>query len=261
MKTMIERHAVGGFLALALAAFGISAAGAETLVENSAEHRLQIDFHVSDSALKAFLPAGWASNDAAFGPAKDANLRMIFVDQIDITGPDGKPLGKGSNRFAYLAAPVKQTGTNNVGQMIISGLSADSAGAPGSFGVFLAADDAEMHFSLDARNGPLMGQEDWKFAAASGAHMEAHITYERAGGTHSSSPSNFYSAADPTNYEIWKVDQSLDIMRNVTVDVGTRVKDFSYTAGGGAIASLFDGTEKVLSLDSQPAYNRVASKP
>ena len=61
------------------------------------------------------------------GPAKDANLRMIFIDRVDITGPDGKPLGRGSNQLVYLAIPIKQPSTGTVGQMIIGGITADPA--------------------------------------------------------------------------------------------------------------------------------------
>src|SRR3954469_13925023 len=78
-------------------------AQAETFIEHSAEAQMQLDFHVPDAALAAMLPAGWEPNVAAAGPAQDANLRMIFIDRVDITGPDGKPLGRGSNQLVYLA--------------------------------------------------------------------------------------------------------------------------------------------------------------
>ncbi len=68
---------------------------AQTLQEHSAEARFQLDLHVPDAALAAFLPTGWTPNVAAQGPAKDANLRVIFIDRMTINGPDGKPLGKG----------------------------------------------------------------------------------------------------------------------------------------------------------------------
>src|ERR1035441_428337 len=82
-------------------------AGAEMMVESSSEVRFQLDLHVPDAALAAFLPAGWTPNVATQGPAKDANLRAVFIDRITINGTDGKPLGKtGTNRLVYLAAPV-----------------------------------------------------------------------------------------------------------------------------------------------------------
>jgi hypothetical protein len=42
----------------------------------------------------------------------------------------------------------------------------------------------------------------------------------------------------------------LDILRNVTTSPRDRVRSFSFTAGGGTYAALFDGTERVLSWDN-----------
>ena len=70
-----------------------SQARAETFVEHNAEFRMQLDFVVPDAALRKFLPSGWEPNIATQGPAKDCNLRMIFIDRVDITGADGAPAG------------------------------------------------------------------------------------------------------------------------------------------------------------------------
>ena len=67
-------------------------ATAETMVEYSSEARFQLDLHVPDAALAAFLPTGWTLNVAAQGAAKDANLRAVFIDRLTINGPDGKPV-------------------------------------------------------------------------------------------------------------------------------------------------------------------------
>src|SRR5215813_9325892 len=131
---------VGVAAVLVLAA---PAAYTETFVEQSAEFRMQLDFVVPDAALKKFLPTGWEPNIATQGPAKDCNLRMIFIDRVDITGADGAPIG--SNRLVYLAIPVKQTaGGSNVGQMIIAGLTADPKDAPGPFGNYELATTVRM---------------------------------------------------------------------------------------------------------------------
>jgi hypothetical protein len=39
------------------------------------------------------------------------------------------------------------------------------------------------------------------------------------------------------------------------------VKEFQYKASGGKIAALFDGSERVLSIDCIPWYNRAISLP
>ena len=64
-------------------------AHAENFVEHSAEFRMQLDFVVRDAALRKFLPAGWEPNVATQGAAKDCNLRMIFIDRIDVTDASG----------------------------------------------------------------------------------------------------------------------------------------------------------------------------
>ena len=103
--------------------------GAEALVENSAEFRMQLDFQVKDAALKELLPAGWEPAVATQGPAKDCNIRLIFIDRVDVTGADNAP--KTSSQLVYLAVPVKQTGTSTTGQMIIGGLVGDPKERPG----------------------------------------------------------------------------------------------------------------------------------
>ena len=65
-------------------------ASAQTVLEQSAEHRYQIDFRVNDAALAKLLPAGWETVIATEGPAKDCNLRMIFIDRMAIMADGGK---------------------------------------------------------------------------------------------------------------------------------------------------------------------------
>jgi hypothetical protein len=249
---MLRTPALAGVAAvLALAA---PQAYAETFVEQSAEFRMQLDFVVPDAALKKFLPTGWEPNVATQGPAKDCNLRMIFIDRVDITGADGAPIG--SNRLVYLAAPVKQSGSSNAGQMIIAGLTADPKDAPGPFGNFELATTVRMDRSVAASAKDALMEETWEFVAANGERMEVHLKYERAAARKGGSEVKFFSPTNPSSYQIFKVEQGLDIMRNATVPVRDRVKEFSYKAGGGRLGPLFDGSERVVSIDSFHWYNR-----
>src|SRR5687767_2628901 len=124
-ETMRTRVAVGvGGLTVvvpALLAMLMAPVRAQTPVESSAEVRFQLDLKVPDAALAAFLPAGFTMNVAAQGPAKDCNLRAIFIDRLTISTPEGKPLGKGSNRLVYLAAPVRDA-AGATAQLVIGGL-------------------------------------------------------------------------------------------------------------------------------------------
>ena len=236
-------------------------AHAETLVEFSAETQMQLDFHVPDAALAAMLPAGFEPSIATAGPAKDANLRMVFIDRGDITGPDNKPLGRGSNQLVYLIIPIKQVATGTVGQLVLAGITADPADAPGPFGVYLPASTHRMQRATVAGDGAPLTEEHWEFAASSGERMEVHLKYARRGAPKAAAEVKFFSGQDPAKFQIFKYERGLDIMRNATVNVGDRVGEFSYKASGGRIGALFDGSERVLSIDAIHWSNRATYAP
>jgi hypothetical protein len=233
-------------------------ARAETFVEHSSEVRMQLDFAVPGAALAKFLPAGFEPNVATQGAAKDCNVRMIFIDRMDITKQDGSPAETGTNQLVYLAVPIRQTATNTLGQMLIHGLTADPKDAPGPFGVYQLATTHKMERSTTTGAGSEapVTREHWEFAAASGEHMEISMVYERGTARRTSNETKFWSATNPSAMQIFKIDQGLDIMRNATVPTRDRVREFSYKAGGGKIAPLFDGTEKVVSIDALHWYTR-----
>jgi hypothetical protein len=235
---------------------------AETLVESSSESRFQLDLHVPDAVLATYLPAGWTPNIATQGGAKDANLRTVFIDRVTINGPDGKPVGKGSNRLVYLVAPVKDP-TGAAVQLVIGGLTEDPADAPGPFGNYLLATTHTMQRSTSSGGmGPILDSQDWVFTAATGEHLELHIKYERGVGNRGAPADvKFYSAKNPTFYQISRQEQVLDITRNVSTTPPDHVKEFSFNGSGGSYSKLFDDTTKVLSWDNIIWINRSVVLP
>jgi hypothetical protein len=258
MLDKISAAVLAALLACSAAGGLVRAADAQTLIEQSAEARMQIDFHVPDAALKALLPAGTEPAIATAGAAKDANLRMIFIDRINVTAPDGAPTGSG--QMVYLAIPIKQAGTSAVAQMLIYGLTSDPKEAPGPFGVYQLATTHHMERST-AVDAQAQTTEHWEFTSASGEHMELHLQYTRGVGRKASNETKFFSSVNPGFYQIFKIDQNLDIMRNATITVPDKVKEFQYKASGGKIAALFDGSERVLSIDCLSSYNRAIYVP
>ncbi len=233
-----------------------------TMVEYSNEARFQLDLKVPDAALATFLPKGFAPNVAAQGAAKDCNLRAIFIDRVTINAPDGKPLGKGSHRVIWLAAPVKEPGGTNV-QLIIGGLTDDPSQVPGPFGNYLLATTHTMQRSTSSpANGPTIDSQDWNFTAASGEHLELHLKYEKGVGSKGNpNETRYYSAKMPTFLQISRQEQVLDILRNTTTNPPDRVKEYTFKGAGGAYAKLFDGTEKSLSWDNILWINRTVLVP
>jgi len=257
-----SRFAITAAVLVALSSGAARAALAQTLLEYSAEARFQLDFHVPDAALNAMLPPGFTPNVATQGPAKDANIRVIFVDRMTINGADGKPVGKGSSRLVYLAAPVKDASGANA-QLVVGGLTDDPADVPGPFGNYLLATTHTMQRSTNSTGtGPVIDSQDWVFQAAGGERLELHIKYEHGVGN-KGAPADvkFYSAKSPAVAQLSRQEQVLDILRNVTTNPPDRVKEFSFKGSGGSYAKLFDGTERVLSWDNIVWINRSVLQP
>lgn len=233
----------------------------QTLPESSAEARMQLDLAVSPAALQALLPDGWQPFVATSGPAKDCNVRLIFVDRLAVNKPDGAPAG--TEQMAYLASPIKKTGSSEMaGQMVIAGITANAKNAPGPFKVYQQAASYRVERATRASaGGPIENAETWDFTGRDGEHLSLQLTYQRGVARKLSAETKFFSASDPNSYQIWKIDQGLDIMRNVTVPVKDRVKSLAFKASGGRIAKLFDGSERILSVDALPWYNRAVVSP
>jgi hypothetical protein len=178
---------------------------------------------VSDDALKSYLPSGWTSNVATQGPAKDANLRAVFIDRVTINGSDGKPVGTtGTNRLVYLVAPVNDA-SGTTAQLVVGGLTEDPADTPGPFGNYLLAERHDMQRTTQTTgDGPIVDSQDWNFAADTGEHLTLH---------------------------------------HLTTTPPDRVNEFSFDAGGGSYQTLLDGTETVLSWDNILWINRSVFLP
>jgi hypothetical protein len=235
---------------------------AQILIENSLETRFQIDLKVPAAPLNALFPQGFSSNVATEGPAKDCNLRLVFIDRISVLDPDGKPVGRGSSRLVYLVAPAKDPNGDSL-QLVIGGLTADPGDAPGYYGNYLFAATHDMRRTTVATAAnPALETQDWVFTAKSGEHIEMHIKFERGPGMRfSPADVRYYSAVNPTNYQISHQEQVLDILRNTTTTPPDRVKEFSLKTFGGSYDKLFDKTVKVLSWDDIPWINRSVSNP
>jgi hypothetical protein len=245
-------------------ALGISwdSAQGQLLIENSMETRFQLDLKVPNAALMAFFPQGFTSSVATQGPAKDCNLRLIFIDRTMVIDPDGKPMGKGSSRLVYLVAPAKDPSGDSI-QLVIGGLTDNPEDVPGYLGNYLAATTHDMRRTVAISGAsPVMETQDWVFAAKTGEHLEMHIRFERGTGTRfPAADVRFHSAANPTNYQISHQEQVLDILRNTTTNPPDRVKEFTLKASGGVYDKLFDKTVKVLSWDNIPWLSRSVSNP
>jgi hypothetical protein len=256
------RHLAPLFAAPFLAVLShAGAAQAQTVIESSSEARLQLDFVAPAAVIDAYLPLGFTLNVAAQGPAAEVNLRAIFIDRQTIHDAERRPVGDGSNQLVYLTVPVRDP-AGATGQLVIGGITGDDEDAPGPFGNYLPASRLSFSREISGTGGPEMETQRWSFAARGGEFIEMEVTLERAVGNRSAiADARFYSSVNPGYVEISSQEQVLDIARNTSTNPPDRVKSFTYRAGGGSWAKIFDGTERVTSWDNIPWLHRTVSVP
>jgi hypothetical protein len=228
----------------------VQTASAQTLLESSMEIRFQLDLQVPEDALMRHVPEGWTLDIRDAGNAKDANLRVIFIERVSINGPDGSAAGEGTNLLVYLAAPTKDPAGNST-QLIIGGITADPNDVPGPFGVYIPATTHSLSRITNFGSGPVIETQYWALETATGEHMKLNISFER--GTPSLRPARdrlYCSGEMPATCQLAKQQQMLEVLKNVTTNPRDRVRAYTFSAGGGRYADLFDGTEKLLSWDN-----------
>jgi hypothetical protein len=255
LRAAVLTAAAGGFVA---------AAHAETLIGYSIESRMQIDLAVPDAAIKALIPAGWEGNVATTGAAKDANVRLIFVDQIGVAGPDGKPVGAGDNQFVFLQVPVKQTvnGQAVTAQLVVGGIAVDPAAVPnnGFTGFTKATDHKVVRTETASADGTNTVDETWSFTDGTGQHFEISVAAKHNSANRGSSTQKIYAADGKTYQSVNQVNMT-DITWNATTGVNNLIRDPVLKASGPTWAKLFDGSQKILSVDYQPWFTREISTP
>jgi len=118
-----------------------------------------------------------------------------------------------------------------------------------------------MQRTIANSGGALINDENWQFATTTGERLIVHVQYQRGTPAKGGGEVKFFDPAEPSRYQIFKTEQGLDITRNATTNPPDHVMQFSYSIGGGKLGPLFDGSEKVLSWDSFPWYDRTVIAP
>lgn len=231
------------------------------MLEQSSEYRFQLDLQVNQAALNTLLPKGWESQVAAQGPAKDCNLRLIFIDRVNVLDGTGRVLAPGKDTAVYLEAPVKQTGGTATARVVLAGISANNSATAGTFGALVKAATVSTNRNIATADGATVVTEYWDLTGTGGEQARLHVKYVRGPASRAAADVRFINAANPAQFAMVHTEQETDIARNVTTAPPDRVEEFSFAAGGGKFTALFDGTQKPLSWDSQPTYRRSIAAP
>jgi hypothetical protein len=233
-------------------------ATAQNVTERSVEARTLLSFQVPTAAVQKMLPAGWVVEPSSAPATRGANLNMTMMERLLVVDKEGAPVGSGTSRYVTITVPAKNSETGRAGTLVIGGISPD---APGAYDVYLPATTARVE--REARSQGVeagTARETWEFASASGERITVTMSYRRGRLARSHADTVVRSGRHPEFQRTYHIDQAADLLRSLTSSEN-RVDEVTFKAAGGFLSSLFDGSEKLLSVTSVPWYSREITVP
>ena len=241
-------------LALLLMLGAVGGSRAETLVEKVQESRTYLYFKIADEAARRMLPAGWEPQAVPQGPARGANLIVVLIDRLLATDAANRPLVPAVNRLLVVVLPGKD-GSGAAGPVVVGGISAARAGAPGPYGTY---GTGKVELSRSSRDGTV--DEDWEAEDGDGNRLTLGLSYVKGVPAFLAFDQTTYSGADPALRRIYRGDWGVDaVQSSVTgVDRATRLE---LNADGPLLGRLLDGSQELINVAAVPWYRRETYLP
>ncbi len=246
---------LGFFLAFGSGVF-VTQAQAETLVGSNVDNRIVVALRVAQAELQGWLPAPWQLNPAPKGPLKDANLFVIFIDQLLSQDPQGKPAAGGTFRVVALAAPAKHSQTGKPAPFVLrSYVPHEDISLYNPYKTSVHATISREHTMKCGGLGPGTGSELWEVRDKAGGMLQFRMAYQRAVPRRAKQELKPRSAVEPTFFRIYHVDQGSDLVKSIPAGID-RVQNYQLRVTVSELRKLFDGTEQLVGVIVVPWYVR-----
>ncbi|TGD96307.1 hypothetical protein [Methylobacterium nonmethylotrophicum] len=215
-----------------------------------AETRTVLTFKVGDEVVQKLLPDGWTLAPIAQGPAKGANLAVVFSERLATVDQDGKAAG-GEEASVILSIPAKNGAESAFAIIEAYG---DAETAPG---FYKAGKPATVTAERSLRVANLKGtiEETWSVAGNGGERISFQIGYERLQPSRAQFDSRNVSAVDGRVRRTYRIDQGTVVLVSAANGVD-KAKGLTFKATGGLLGRLFDGSHQLVSAVSLPWYSR-----
>ena len=243
-----------GALLLALLAGLAGPARAETLVEKVYETRTYLYFKVADAAAQAVLPAGWQPAAVPQGPAKGASLILVLIERLLATDAANRAIEPATNRLFVVVVPGRDA-AGTVGPVVVGGISAEPAGAPGAYRTYAAG---KVEFARHSRDGVV--DEDWEAESPAGDRLALGLSYVQGPPAFLAFDQRTYSGLDPAFFRIYRGDWGVDPVRSSVTGVD-RVSRLELTASGPLLGRMLDGAQELVNVSAVPWYRRETFLP
>jgi len=234
---------------------------AQTPIGANVDMRVIVTLHVHPEAAQHWLVDPWRVNPVNAGPSQGADVSLVFADQYLVQDAAGNPVTGGINRLLAVIVPGKHTETDETASIVVRLFSADPSVVPGPFKNAVLATIHHERTVKAANTEAAAGHEAWTVHdPASGGFVELQFDYQGDTPVRRKGEAKVYSSVDPHIWHSSHVDQGTDVLKSVPGAID-RVQNLQLTVTIPELRTLFDGSERVVSIALLPWYVRDVSLP
>ena len=234
---------------------------AETPISSSLESRLYLFFQAQESELQNLLPESWKVNPVPAGPAKDANLSVIFVQTLFSETPDGKPaVAAGMTKYLVIVVPAKNTQTGEEFSFVKYVYSTDPDSNSEHVKKALKA-DIRREFSQKVENMEAGGgNEFWEVKDANGGLTKVQFAYKRSAMNRAKRDHKVRFASDPGEVFLYRVDQTTELLKSLPTGVD-QIQNYQFSTTSSEFSKLLNDHAKLVSVIEIPCFSLQVAKP
>lgn len=229
--------------------------------EENAEHRTTVAMHVNEAEIAKFLPAPWVLDIPASGTNKGFDLILEFRDRILDLDEQKQPVKGGSERGLVLLVPAKNPVTGDAGLRVIREYTANPNFIPGLYNNSKVLSRMRLTQNLVAEGTASgTGTEIWDLEEPGGGVANLSFDYTRGVPKRLIRTYKMFGSDDPNLIRIYHSDQGRDLVRDVAGGVD-RTQNFKLKVTLKELAPMFDGSERLISVEVLPWYLREVFNP
>lgn len=246
--------ALAGIMAVA------SNARAEQLVEDNTESRLVLAFRADAAALQKRLPPELEVSPAPGGPAKDANLVVVFYDRLHQLDGSGKPTSATTMRMAVVVAAVKTRAAGKPAFAVLRVFNPNPEQVPGFYKAGVLA-EVKRETSVAASSlEPGSMSDAWEVSTKGGDTIRVRVEYARGVPSRSVRELQVFSGVQGGLFRIYRTDELGDVVRSAAGKVD-RAKKLEYRFAVADMADLFGDETQLLAVSANPVFLRKVFLP
>ena len=227
---------------------------AETFNSVQGDRRVVIGYRVNPDALQKMLPAPWQVSANGPGPNDGANFFVTLIERPRDEAPDTKIRINGTYSVVFRVV-AKDPQTGMTGGLIVGGF-----GQTAAAGYYQTNRQASFSVerSVKAKDEQETIVESWTVEGKGpGERLEIRLqtTPDMKTRTRDKGEANTISAKDTKLWRIYRFDSTTDVVRSVPKSIDL-VKSYSLKLASPEFGTLFDGSEKLVSIALTPWYLR-----